>query len=65
MLETYENWNNDVLMNTEGILDVIRVALSPTLSRELAIVHSSLYRRGRGGRSVLTDEFSAQTELGL
>jgi very-short-patch-repair endonuclease len=27
-------WNNDVLMNTEGVLEVIRQALSPTLSRE-------------------------------
>jgi very-short-patch-repair endonuclease len=29
-------WNNDVLMNTEGVLEVIRQTLSPTLSRELA-----------------------------
>ena len=27
-------WNNDVLMNTVGVLEIIRQALSPTLSRE-------------------------------
>ena len=27
-------WNNDVLMNTVSVLEVIRQALSPTLSRE-------------------------------
>jgi very-short-patch-repair endonuclease len=27
-------WNNDVLMSTVGVLEVIRQALSPTLSRE-------------------------------
>ena len=29
-------WNNDALRNTEGVLDVIRQTLSPTLSRERA-----------------------------
>lgn len=28
-------WNNDALMNTKGVLEVIRQALSPTLSHEL------------------------------
>ena len=27
-------WNNDGLMNTVGVLEIIRQALSPTLSRE-------------------------------
>jgi very-short-patch-repair endonuclease len=30
-------WNNDVLRNTVGVLEVIHQALSPTLSREQAL----------------------------
>ncbi len=44
-------WNNDVFSNTSGILEVIRQALSPTLSRERAqcTAHSTV--AGEGGRS--------------
>lgn len=43
-------WNNDVFINTEGVLEMIRQALSPTLSRA-SLVHSLIDSRGRGGSS--------------
>ena len=46
--EVLRFWNNDVLMNTVGVLEVIRQALSPTLSRELASCTIQLTCAGEG-----------------
>jgi len=45
-------WNHDVLKNVTGVLEVIREALSPTLSREKTSVPCSSTLRGQRGYSV-------------